>query len=176
MEVSLIVAMDEAGGIGLAGTLPWRLSADLRHFKQRTLGHHLIMGRKTFESIGRSLPGRTTLILSRKHDYTHPACQAPTCRVLPSLDRALAFAREAGEDEAFIVGGSEIFSQALPLATRLYLTRVHTQTQADVFFPEFELSGWRLQETFFQPADEKNEFPFTFSLYVREPSPHIQPG
>lgn len=176
MDVSLIVAMDEAGGIGLAGRLPWRLSADLRHFKQRTLGHHLIMGRKTFESIGRSLPGRTTLILSRNENYTQPTCQAPSCRVFPSLESALAFAREAGDEETFIVGGSEIFRQALPVATRLYLTRVHAQTQADVFFPEFELSGWRLQETFFQPADEKNEFPFTFSLYVREPSPQTLPG
>ena len=163
MIISLIVAMDEMGGIGKDNRLPWHLSSDLKRFKQLTLGHHLLMGRKTYETIGRPLPGRTTIVITRNPQY-----QAAGCLVAPSLEEALGLARENGETEAFIAGGGEIFTLALPLADRIYLTRVHAQVEADVFFPPFSLEGWRQIETIEQPADEKNDYPAKFILLVSE--------
>jgi dihydrofolate reductase len=158
----LIVAMDEMSGIGKDNRLPWRLSSDLKRFKQVTLGHHLIMGRKTYETIGRPLPGRTSIVITRNPQY-----QAEGCLVAPSLEGALGLALENGETEAFIAGGGEIFAQALPLADRIYLTRVHAQVEADVVFPPFSLEGWRQIESIEQPADEKNNYPSTFNIFVR---------
>jgi len=155
--------MDEMGGIGKDNRLPWHLSSDLKRFKQLTLGHHLLMGRKTYETIGRPLPGRTTIVITRNPQY-----QAAGCLVAPSLEEALGLARENGETEAFIAGGGEIFTLALPLADRIYLTRVHAQVEADVFFPPFSLEGWRQIETIEQPADEKNDYPARFILLVSE--------
>jgi len=155
--------MDEMGGIGKDNRLPWHLSSDLKRFKQLTLGHHLLMGRKTYETIGRPLPGRTTIVITRNPQY-----QAAGCLVAPSLEEALGLARENGETEAFIAGGGEIFTLALPLADRIYLTRVHAQVEADVFFPPFSLEGWRQIETIEQPADEKNDYPAKFILLVSE--------
>ena len=126
MIVSLIAALDEAGGIGKDGGLPWRLSADLRRFKALTMGHHLIVGRKTYVSIGRPLPGRTLIVLTRD-----PTFAAPGCLLAASLEQALALAGRRGESEAFIGGGGEIFAQAMPLAGRLYLTHVHTLAACD---------------------------------------------
>ncbi len=162
MIISLIIAMDENGGIGLDNRLPWRLSADLRRFKALTMGHHLIMGRKTYESIGGVLPGRRMLVISRNPDFNAPGAQ-----VVRSLDDALQVARQAGETEAFIAGGSQIFALALPLAKRIYLTRVHTTTQADTYCPEIDWSDWTLVSQEDLPADEKNEFPSTFLVYKK---------
>jgi dihydrofolate reductase len=155
--VSLIVALDEDGGIGKKGGLPWRLSADLKNFKSLTMGHYLILGRKTYESIGRSLPGRRMVVVTRKKDFT-----APGCLVAHSLADALSLAEKSGEDEVFIGGGGEIFTQALPLAERIYLTRVHTRASCDVFFPELDGEEWQEIERKEHPADEKNECAFTF--------------
>ena len=157
MIVSLIVAMDEEGGIGKKGELPWRLSADLKHFKKLTWGHHLVMGRKTFESIGRALPGRTSIIITRNTQFT-----ARGCLIAYSLDAALALADKHGDQEAFVVGGVQIFAQALPKANRLYLTRVHARRGCDVYFPPLKLEDWRLVEQIEHPADESNEYDFTF--------------
>jgi dihydrofolate reductase len=159
----LIVAMDEMGGIGKDNRLPWHLSSDLKRFKQLTMGHHLIMGRKTYETIGRPLPGRTTIVITRNPQY-----QAAGCLVAPSLEEALGLAREKGDTEAFIAGGGEIFTLALPLVDQIYLTQVHAQVEADVFFPPFSLEGWRQIETIEQPADEKNDYPARFILLVSE--------
>ena len=170
MIVSLVVAMDEKRGIGLHNRLPWRLSADLKNFKAVTMGHSLIMGRKTYETIGRALPGRKTILLSRQPHYRPENCPADACQVASSLDEALRFAAASAEDEAFIIGGGEVFEQALPAADRIYLTQVHTRGPADVFFPPYEHLGWVETERFDQPADEKNEHAFTFRLLERAAS------
>jgi dihydrofolate reductase len=156
--VSIIVAMDEAGGIGSKGGLPWHLSADLKNFKTLTMGHHLIVGRKTYQSIGKALPGRTTIIVTRNRHF-----RAEDCLLAYSLADALALAEQSGEEEAFIGGGAEIFAQALPLAERIYLTRVHTRADCDVFFPQVEWGEWVQGERQAHPADVRNDHPFTYS-------------
>lgn len=165
MIVSLLVAMDERGGIGLRGGLPWRLSADLKRFKTLSMGHHLIMGRKTWESIGRVLPGRTLIVVTRNHKY-----RASGCLVAYSLEEALALAESRGEGEAFVIGGGEIFTLALPLADRIYLTNVHAVVEADVFFPEFDLSEWRVVDQVEQAPNEVNQYPFTYLRLDRIPA------
>lgn len=168
MIVSLIVAMDEQAGIGIDNRLPWRLSADLKRFKSLTTGHHLIMGRKTYQSIGKPLPGRTMIILTRRSDYTPENCPADRCQVVHSLDQALHFAEARGEEEAFIIGGAEVFRKALDRADRIYITRVHAHTETDVYFPNWEPKNWNLTYSEYQPADEKNEYPSTFKILVKE--------
>jgi dihydrofolate reductase len=163
MLISLIVAMDEERGIGRAGTVPWHLKADLQRFKALTMGHHLLVGRKTWESIGRPLPGRKMVIITHNPAYRPENC--PECNVVRSLDSALELAQQASEDEAFIGGGGEIFVQALPLADRIYLTTVHTRSGCDVFFPWFDSSEWREKEHYEQDADGKNEFSFSYQVF-----------
>lgn len=162
MIVSLIVAMDRERGIGVNGRLPWRLSADMKRFRELTMGHHLIVGRKTYESIGKPLPGRQMIVVTRAPDY-----RAEGCLVVHSLDEALALAGGRGESEVFIGGGAQIYAQAMERADRLYLTSVAATVAADTFFPEFDETAWRVAETRYQPADERNQFPFTFQLLVR---------
>ena len=164
MIVSLLVAMDEHNGIGKDGRLPWHLSIDLKRFKALTMGHHVIMGRKTYASIGRPLPGRVMVIVTRSPEY-----QAEGCLVAHSLEEALGITEQAGESEAFVIGGGQIFAQALPLADRIYLTRVETVSEADVFFPEFHARDWDIHETFEFPADEKNQFPSKYQLLIKRP-------
>lgn len=163
MRISLIVALDECGGIGRRGGLPWHLSADLRRFKALTMGHHIVMGRKTWESIGRALPGRFSVVITRQTDY-----HALGALVVHSLAAGLELARAGEKQEVFIIGGAEIFTAALPVATRIYLTRVHTCIQdADAFFPEFPPEAWKLVESNQVPADEQNEYATTFQIYDR---------
>ena len=162
MIISLVVAMEENRGIGQDNRLPWHLSADLRLFKQHTIGHHLIMGRKTYDSIGKPLPGRTTIVLTR-----NLAFYLDGVLIAHSLNEALSLARQAGETEAFIIGGGEIFAQALPMADRIYLTRVHAQVFCDTFFPKLDPTDWEIRQEFYQPANEKNDYPFTFQLLER---------
>lgn len=162
MIVSLIVAIDGRRGIGIKGQLPWRLSADLKRFRELTMGHHLIVGRKTYESIGKPLSGRQMIIITRDQSY-----QAAGCFVAHSLAEALALAEQRGESEVFIGGGAQIYAQAMARADRLYLTLVAATVAADTFFPAFDESAWRIAETSFQPADERNQFPSTFQLMMR---------
>jgi len=154
--------MDEAGGIGKDGALPWHLPSDLKRFKEMTMGHHVIAGRKTFESIGKPLPGRNTIVVTSRPDY-----DAPGCYVVHSLDRAIELARSSGESEAFIIGGAQIYQNALSIADRIYMTQVHAQVECDTFFPEWDPAGWRLEESTTLPADEKNEHPSTFKILSR---------
>lgn len=135
-RVSVISAMARDRVIGIDNRLPWHLPEDLRHFKRLTLGHHIIMGRKTFESIGRPLPGRTTVILTRDAGY-----RPPQCLTAASLEAALAACGDDGE--VFFVGGAEIYAQALPLADRLYLTEIDARFEGDARFPEFDAREWR---------------------------------
>ena len=165
MRVSLIVAAADNGVIGRAGGLPWRLPADLRRFKALTMSHHLVIGRKTWDSIGRPLPGRTMSVVTRR---------APDLPVevtaRPSLGAALEAARAAGGTECFVAGGGEIYRQALPLADRIYLTRVHAHPPGDVRFPDLDPSEWIERERQEGRVDEANPLPHTFLVYDRAPS------
>ena len=163
MIISLIVAMDERRGIGVEGHLPWHLPADLKRFKSLTMGHHLIMGRKTYESIGRPLPGRTMIIVSH-----NPRFQPEGCLVAGSFDTALEFARLDLEDEVFVIGGGDLFDQTIELADRVYLTLVHASLEADVYFPEYILDDWQETDSVYQNTDEKNLYPSTFKILERK--------
>jgi dihydrofolate reductase len=159
---SIIVAAAKNGVIGRNGQLPWRLSADLQRFKQLTMGHAVLMGRKTYESIGRPLPGRRMIVITRQPGY-----QAAGAEIAHSLGEAYRRAAEQGETEAFIIGGAEIFHEALPRADRLYFTQVHATIGGDVCFPAFDRTHWRLTSQEEHSADAKNEYPSTFEIYER---------
>lgn len=160
MIVSLIAAMDEDRVIGIDNRLPWRLPADLQWFKAQTLGKPVLMGRKTFESLGRPLPGRTNIVVSRDPDF------APAgVRVARDADAALALAGDA--TEVMVIGGASFYTQMLPRAQRLYLTRIHTRVRGDAWFPEFDPAQWQeiLRED--HPADAANPYPYTFLILQR---------
>lgn len=160
MRVSIIAAMAENRVIGVNNTLPWRLPADLRHFRRLTTGHHVIMGRRNYESIGRPLPDRTNIVVTR-----NPAYRAPGCVVRHSLEEAL---RDTGDDpEVFVIGGAEIYRQALARADRLYLTLVHANVPGDTFFPEFDAREWRETGRTRHEADDKNPYACSFVTYER---------
>lgn len=161
MPLSLIVAMTRAGVIGRGGDLPWRLSADLQRFKRLTMGHHIVMGRKTFDSLqGRTLPGRTLMVISRAAE-----ARGEGVLLARGLDEALG--QCAGDAEPFVIGGGEIFRLALPLAERLYVTYVEADLTGDTYFPAWDASQWRLVESTPVAADAKNEFPTTYCVYER---------
>jgi dihydrofolate reductase len=160
MTTSIIVAMTPDRVIGRHGLLPWHLPADLQRFKRVTMGHHLIMGRKTFDSIGRLLPGRTTIVISRQ-----PQLVIPGARVVPSVPAALA---SAGADtEVFFVGGAQVYGEALPLADRIYLTVVHAPIDGDVRFPDIDPAQWRMVHEEDFPADQRNPHATTYRVLVR---------
>jgi dihydrofolate reductase len=159
MRLSAIAAVAANGCIGRGNALPWRLPADLRRFKRLTLGHTLIMGRRTYESIGRPLPGRTTVVLTHRRDYAPEGV-----RVAHSLEEALELAR--GDEEIFIAGGAELYRQALAQVDRLYLTRIERDYEGDTFFPEVDLSRWRLVAQESHPATA-TEPPYSFLTYER---------
>ena len=163
MTVSIIVAMAENGVIGRDMDLPWHISADLKRFKALTMGHHIVMGRKTFESIGRLLPGRTTVIVTRQPDY-----QVDGAVIVNSLGAAQAAATD--DSELFIIGGGQIYEIALTLADRLHVTRVHTEVDGDTSFPAIDWDQWELVSAERHGADEKNDYDFTFESYQRMPN------
>lgn len=158
MIVSLIAAVAENGTIGRDGTLPWSLPADLRHFKALTTGHHVVMGRRTHDSIGRALPDRVNLVLTSRPDTI-----APGCRPVASLDEALAIARAAGESETFVIGGAALYALALPFAQRVHLTRVAAVVDGDVFFPPLDPELWRETAREERPADDRNAYALAFT-------------
>jgi len=154
-----IVAMADNGVIGRGNGLPWHLPDDLRRFKALTMGHALLMGRKTHDSIGRALPGRQNLVLTRNAVWRAPGCEAVT-----SLDDAVAGARDA---TLFVIGGAEVFSLAWPIVGRLELTEVHAKPEGDTLLEGFDRAGWR--ETFRErhAADARHAHPFSFVTLVR---------
>ncbi len=162
MTITLIAAMSENRVIGREGNLPWRLPDDLRFFKRMTVGKHLVMGRKTFESPGHPLPDRTSIVITRRADYNRS-----DCIVAHSLEEALRWCDEHGVHEVLIGGGGEIYTQALPHADEIHLTVVHAKIEGDAFFPEFDPSQWRLIDEEHHPADEKHEYAFTFKHFKR---------
>jgi len=162
MRITLIAAMAENRVIGRDNALPWHLPDDLARFKQRTQGHVVIMGRRTFESVGRPLPDRRSIVVTRKHDY-HPA----GVEIAHSLGEALELARGADPDEVFILGGAEIYTLALPEADRLELTIVHADVTGDTFFPECDLAEWTLLKEQRHEADARHAYAFSFRTYER---------
>ncbi|MFT5915848.1 MAG: dihydrofolate reductase [Bacteroidia bacterium] len=157
MKVSLIVAVAENGVIGKNNELPWRLSADLKHFKRITTGHHIIMGRKTFASIGKPLPNRTSVIITRQLDYEQEGCL-----VANSIEQAIELAKQNGDTEAFIIGGGQIYESSLELGDKIYLTRVHAEIEGDAFFPKLDSEKWEEISREKHEADEKNQFDYSF--------------
>lgn len=157
---SLVVARARNGVIGRDNALPWRLPADLAYFKQVTLGHPIIMGRRTWESIGRPLPGRRNIVVSR-----NPRYEAPGATVVSSLEEAWRAAGEA--EEACVIGGTSLFAEALPTADRIHLTEVEADVPGDTFFPEFDRSEWTEREVLAHPRDERHQYPFR--IVVLEP-------
>lgn len=156
--ISIIVAASENDVIGRQGDLPWRLSDDLKHFKAITMGKPIVMGRKTWESIGRPLPGRQNIVITRQGGFA-----AEGCDVVASLDEAIASAGDA--DEIVVIGGSQIYALALPLADRIYLTRVHADVEGDASFPAVDATRFCLVADEHHDADERNEFAFSFRVY-----------
>ena len=163
MKLSLIAALATNNVIGRNNQVPWCIPTDLRRFKNLTMGHHLIMGRRTYDSVGRPLPGRTNVVITRRTDWT-----AEGVTVVHSLEDAVRVAAQAGETEAFIAGGAEIYELAIHRADRMHLTRVHAEVEGDTVFPEFDdVSEWKLVDAEHCDADEKNEYPFSFLTYER---------
>jgi dihydrofolate reductase len=161
MLISLIVATDLNNGIGKSNALLCHLPADLKYFRQTTTGHHIIMGRKTYESIGRPLPNRTNIIISSNRDLLIPGCV-----VVHSLQAAIDFAKTQGETEVFVTGGGTVYIEALTMAHKIYLTRIQHQFEADTFFPQLD-NSWNLKHVEQHDSDEKNAFAYTFETYTR---------
>ncbi|UUO06639.1 dihydrofolate reductase [Blastopirellula sp. J2-11] len=161
MTVSLIVAASQNNVIGRSGDMPWRLSADLQRFKKLTMGHSIVMGRKTYESIGRLLPGRQTVIVTRQTDYA-------VAGAVIAANVAEALKTPSTSGEIFVVGGGEIYAQAIDLADQIYLTRVQTTiADGDTFFPALDQDNWERVEATDFPADEKNDYTTTFEIWRR---------
>ncbi len=160
-RLSIIAAVAANGVIGRANGLPWHLAGDLKWFKRLTLGHHMIMGRRTFDSVGKPLPERTTVVVTR-----HPSFRAPGVIVAGSIEEALEIA--VPDDEAFICGGAEIYRQTLHRANRMYITQVHAEVQGDTFFPEFDdVNEWKLVDREDFEADANNDYAYSFLTYDR---------
>lgn len=160
MLLSIIVALSDNLVIGSGNQLPWKLSADLKRVKALTMGHHLIMGRKTFESIGRPLPGRTNVIITRQEGYKPEGCV-----VVNSLSAALDVSKD--DPEVFIFGGGEIFREALPMVRRIYLTKVHCVIEGDTHFPATDPDEWVELDRMDFNADEKNQYDYSFITLER---------
>tara|TARA_R110000868_G_scaffold69261_1_gene204179 strand:- start:56569 stop:57054 length:486 start_codon:yes stop_codon:yes gene_type:complete len=160
MKLSLIVAMAENNCIGNKNQLPWRLSADLQYFKKLTTGKTIIMGRKTYESIGKPLPNRCNVILTRNAAY-----EAEDCTILPSLEVAMSMFVKA--EEVFVIGGANIYEQAIDYCETMYITEVKAEVKGDAYFPKWNTSEWREVSREAHQADEKNQFDYDFVTYAR---------
>ena len=160
MIISIITAMDKNQLIGKDNALPWKIPADLQFFKKVTMSKPIIMGRKTFESIGRPLPGRQNIVITRDESYT-----ADGCDVVYSIDDAISLAGDI--DEVMVIGGANIYQQFLEKCDRLYLSRVLGEFEGDAWFPEIDFNVWRLIEKEDHKADEKNECDYSFQIYER---------
>ena len=161
--ISLIVAASENNAIGKSNDMPWHLPEDLKFFKNTTWGMPVIMGRKTFEAVGKPLPGRTNIIVT-----TNPNWSAENTITAASIEEAIKVAKESNAKEIFITGGGEIYRQTLPLADKVYLTRVQTVLDGDAFFPEMDLNIWEICFEKHVKADEKNKFDMTFQTWIRK--------
>lgn len=162
MKISCVVAVANNNVIGKDNDIPWYLPADLKYFKKITLDHHILMGRNCYHSIGRPLPKRTNVIITRD-----PYFIASNCLIAHSIDEALEVAYDNGEQEAMIIGGGMIYNQTKDLWDRLYLTEVDLNVDGDIFFPQIDLEQWKLTSSEAHEPDEKNEHPYVFKVYDR---------
>lgn len=158
----VIAAAAENNALGKDNELVWHLPDDFKRFKALTTGHYIIMGRKTFESFPKPLPNRIHIIVTRQQDYTVPE----NCIVVNSIKEALKLCPPS--EDTYIIGGGEIYRQALPIADKIELTRVHTTVEADTFFPEIPFEDWTLEREEFHPSDEKHPFSFSFLTYLKK--------
>lgn len=161
MRVSLIAAVARNGVIGRNNNLPWRLRDDSLFFRKTTLGHHVLTGRRNYEAMGKPLPGRPNIVISRSERFE------ALCPVVTTVEAGLQIAREAGETEAFIIGGAEIYRLALPLADAYYRTRVLADVEGDIVFPPVDESQWKSSVLCRQEADERNEYAFVIEELTR---------
>ena len=159
-RVSLIAALAKNRVIGIENRLPWRLPEDLAHFKALTLGHPILMGRKTFESLGRPLPGRRNIVITRNADY-----QSAGCEIAMSIPEAIALCAEA--EEIFFIGGAELYKQVFPLVDRLYLTEVQIEAQGDAWFPEFDRTEFKEISRELHTGEKGDALAFGFVVYDR---------
>lgn len=153
MKISIITALGNQRQIGINNSIPWRISEDFKHFKRTTMGHHMIMGRKTFESIGKPLPGRTTIVLTRDENFN-----ADGVEICSSIQDAIDLAKRANVEELFICGGAAVYESFLPMADELILSEVDYDGEADTFFPDFNLSEWEMVDIQPHPATEKSPY------------------
>jgi len=164
MIISVIVAYSKNQAIGLDNKMLWRLSDDFKNYKKITTGHCLIMGRKTFESIGKPLPNRTSIIVTRNKEYQAPE----NCYIVHSLEEGIEKARDLGDLECFINGGAQIYTEAMPKVNRAYITTVDCSIEkADAYFPTIDFTSWNEVSGFSHPKDEKNEYSWEFKQYER---------
>lgn len=159
MKIAIIAAVAQNNAIGLNNQLIWHLPADLQFFKKTTLNKTIIMGRKTFDSIGKALPKRTNIVIS-----SNAQLQAPGCVVVHTLQEAIA---KADAEEVFIVGGANIYAQSMQMADKLYITHVHHQFEADTFFPEIDTQIWKVSSREDHFKDDKHAYDFSFVIYER---------
>lgn len=163
MVLSLLVAAAENNVIGKDNQLPWHLPNDLKYFKNLTWGMPILMGRKTFDSIGKPLPGRKSVVITRNKDW-----QQENVEVVHSVEEAIAFAKQEDVKEIFVIGGAEIFNTSFDQADRIYLTRVHQEVEGDAFFPAIDESKWQMVKAKHCEADEKNAYAHTFQVWERK--------
>ncbi len=162
MTVSIIVAASQNDVIGNDNKLPWHLPADMKYFKTVTTGHCIIMGRKTFEALGKPLPNRTNIIITRQEDFS-----AQGCVVVNDIKHAIDYAKSTGDTECFIIGGGDVFVQSLIWAERIYLTRIAHKFEGDTFFTKPDSDDWELVKEERHTPDEKNKFSYSFQVYDR---------
>lgn len=171
MKISLIAAVAENRVIGRDNDLPWHLPDDMKFFMETTKGHYVILGRKNYESLPpkyKPLPNRTNIIVTRQKNF-----EAPGCLVVHDIEEAIAMARDNGEQEAMVIGGSEIYALALPSADRLYLTEIKAHVDGDVHFPEFDREKWKEISRITHEKDERHKYAFDFVLYERIDKPAL---
>ena len=161
-ELGLIVAMSQQGVIGSNGQLPWRLPDDLKHFKRTTLGHCLILGRKTWDSLPGALPGRTSIVVTRNADLSLEGAELAS-----GVDAAIARARLLNDNAPIIGGGAEIYAQAMPRVTQMWITRVHAEVDGDVHFPDWDADDWECIAVQEHPTDERHEHAFAIEEWLR---------
>jgi dihydrofolate reductase len=166
MIISLIAALTQNNVIGKNNDLPWHLPDDMKYFMQTTKGHYVIMGRRNYDSIPekfRPLPNRTNVVVTRQKSF-----EAPNCHVVNSLEEGLTLAREAGQQEVFIIGGAEIYAQGLTFANRLYLTEIDGVVDGDTYFPSFDQQAWQEISRVHHPADARHAYAFDFVIYEKK--------
>ena len=169
MKISLIAALATNNVIGQNNDLVWRLPDDFKRFKTITSNHYILMGRKTFESLGKPLPNRTHIVITRNQDYKVPEGHY----VFESVEKALEFCQKKEVNQLFVIGGGELYKHTLPIADELVLTEVEATPEGDTYFPEFDKEDWKVTFSEFHPADERHQYAFTYVNYERIQKQHV---